>query len=171
MPWLLPMPWPPMLQCGTSTCCSACAMTNAFKPEDITFTSADALLESITDIVKVVCLVYILQDITWRYITLYDTSGRHLAPAPCNSPMQAEPWVSWHSCLKEAPTEHPLQSIMALCSSLQAAGCLMLSHCSFQLGMLSHAAKVWSDVGGLVHQAWAHCANMAWHHQVNFLCE
>ena len=29
-----------------------------FKPEDISFTSADALLESITDVVKVVCLLF-----------------------------------------------------------------------------------------------------------------
>lgn len=36
-----------------------------FKPEDITFTSADALLESITDIVKVVCLML-------YHMTLYD---------------------------------------------------------------------------------------------------
>ena len=34
-----------------------------FKPEDITFTSADALLESITDIVKVVRLFCISYDI------------------------------------------------------------------------------------------------------------
>ena len=82
MPCWLPMQWPPMLRSGISTCCLACAMTSVSNRKISPSLVLMPSWISITEIVKVVCLLLGIKDIISYHVISYDVMWQRFEDQP-----------------------------------------------------------------------------------------